>query len=156
MRNLVGGQAHELDRDVERIRKSRGRSAEGDGISHGRGEALAEQAIDGGASQRQQRNDPKMKAHSLRRFTRSTFSVSRVRNTAMMIASPTAASAAGTTMTKKTNMCPLSILSSAANATNVRLTALSISSIDMKMVMMLRLIRNPATPQANRIALRTR
>jgi hypothetical protein len=30
------------------------------------------------------------------------------------------------------------------------------SSIDIKIVMMLRLIKNPVTPQANRIALSTR
>src|SRR6267154_3951707 len=38
----------------------------------------------------------------------------------------------------------------------VRFTALSISSIDMKMVMMLRRKRNPATPSANSTALRIR
>src|SRR5579872_4959893 len=38
----------------------------------------------------------------------------------------------------------------------VRLTALSISSIDMKTVIMLRRNRNPATPSTNRIALRIR
>ncbi len=38
----------------------------------------------------------------------------------------------------------------------LRLTALSISSMDMNTVMMLRRNRNPATPSANRIALRIR
>src|SRR5271169_4368160 len=156
MWNLVGGQAHELYRNVERIGEGRGRCPKSDGIHHGLGKALAQQPINSGAGKRQQRNDPEMKAHSLRRFTRSTFRVSRVRNTEIMIARPTAASAAATTMTKNTNTCPLSIFNSAAKATNVRFTALSISSIDMKIVMMLRLIRNPVTPQANRIPLRMR
>src|SRR5262249_30596894 len=119
-------------------------------------EALAQQAVDGGPGKRQQRNDPEMKAHSFNKLTRSTFNVSRVRNTEIMIARPTAASAAATTITKNTKTCPLNARSSAAKATNVKFTALSISSIDMKIVMILRLIRNPATPQANRIALRTR
>ena len=38
----------------------------------------------------------------------------------------------------------------------LRFTALSISSIDMNTVMMLRRNRKPATPSANRIALRIR
>ena len=38
----------------------------------------------------------------------------------------------------------------------LRFTALSISSMDMNTVMMLRRNRNPATPSANRIALRIR
>src|SRR5947207_8508260 len=38
----------------------------------------------------------------------------------------------------------------------VRFTALSISSIDMKMVMIFRRKRNPATPSANNTALRMR
>src|ERR1019366_5933692 len=38
----------------------------------------------------------------------------------------------------------------------LRLTALSISSMDMNTVMMLRRNRNPATPIANKIALRIR
>src|SRR5579885_178197 len=120
--------------------------------------APPEQAIDGGADQRQHRNQPEMKRvrHSFSRFTWSTFRVSRVRNTAMMMASPTAASAAATTMTKNTNTCPLRWCHCAAKATNDRFTPFSISSIDMKMVMMLRLIRNPITPQENRIPLRIR
>ena len=66
-----------------------------------------------------------------------------MRYTAMMMASPTAASAAATTITKKTKICPLSACQCAAKATKERFTPLSISSIDMKMVMMLRLIKKP-------------
>src|SRR6266498_5278663 len=79
------------------------------GERHGRDnsarEPLAEQAIDRGAGKRQQRYQPKMQVgrHSLSRFTWSIFNVSRVRNTAIMMASPTAASAAATTITKNTN-----------------------------------------------------
>ena len=41
-------------------------------------------------------------------------------------------------------------------ATKVRLTALSISSMDMKTEMMLRLIRKAATPMEKRMAARIR
>ena len=87
----------------------------------------------------------------------------------MIIANPTAASAAATTITKKTNTWPLNGTTSAplgssfgckfqylANVTKLRFTAFSISSIDIKMVMMLRLSRKPNTPSENRIALRMR
>ena len=73
-----------------------------------------------------------------------------------MMSSPTVASAAATTITKKTNTCPLRACHCAANATNERLTPFSISSIDMKIVMMLRLIRKPSTPHTNKIPLNTR
>jgi len=43
-----------------------------------------------------------------------------------------------------------------AKATKLRFTAFSISSIDMKMVMMLRLSRKPSTPRENNTALRMR
>ncbi len=45
--------------------------------------------------------------HSFIRSMRSTDSVARARKTAMMMARPTAASAAATIMTKKTKICPL-------------------------------------------------
>src|SRR5580693_6005200 len=80
----------------------------------------------------------------------------RTRKSAMMMARPTAASAAATTITKKTKIWPETWCHMCANATNVRLTALSISSIDMKMVITLRLIRNAAMPMENRMAARMR
>ena len=86
----------------------------------------------------------------------STLSVWRVRKMAMMMARPTAASAAATTMTKKTKIWPVTWCHMWAKATKVRLTALSISSMDMKMVMTLRLMRNAATPMEKRMAARMR
>src|SRR5215472_3678479 len=75
---------------------------------------------------------------------------------AMMMARPTAASAAATTMTKKTKTWPETWFHRCEKATKVRLTALSINSIDMKMVMMLRLRRKLATPTEKSTAARTR
>ena len=72
-------------------------------------QTTAEQPVQQKADQGQDRDEPQMKAvvHSFIRFTWSTLSVFRVRNIAMMMASPTAASAAATTMTKNTKICPL-------------------------------------------------
>ena len=72
------------------------------------------------------------------------------------MARPTAASAAATTITKKTKIWPLTWCHMWAKATKVRLTALSISSIEMKMVMTLRLMRKAAMPMEKSIAARTR
>src|SRR5215472_5846718 len=75
---------------------------------------------------------------------------------AMMMARPTAASAAATTMTKKTKTWPETWFHRCEKATKVRLTALSINSIDMKMVMMFRLIRKLAAPTEKSTAARIR
>src|SRR5690349_16740302 len=69
----------------------------------------------------------------------------------MMIANPTAASAAATVMTKNTNTCPATPYCW-ANATNVRFTALSISSTHMNTMMTLRRINTPNTPITNNTA----
>src|SRR6185312_13083143 len=69
----------------------------------------------------------------------------------MMIASPTAASAAATVITKKTNTCPPTPYC-CANATKVRLTAFSISSTHMNTMIALRRISTPNTPITNRTA----
>src|SRR5208282_834631 len=142
----------------QRQGKSRAAEPPGHGSDRLPRKALSEEAVDGSADQRQHRNQPEMqiRRHSLSRFTWSTFKVSRVRYTEIMMASPTAASAAATTITKKTNTCPWSACHCAAKATKERFTPLSINSIDIKMVMILRLIRNPVTPQANRMPLRIR
>src|SRR6266480_1442044 len=151
-------QGREPDRDPKRHGESGAAERECHCCNGSRGKPAAKETVDGGADQRQQRNQPEMqvRGHSLSRFTRSTSKVSRVRYTAMMMASPTAASAAATTITKKTKTCPLSACQCAAKATNDKLTPLSINSMDMKMVMIFRLIRNPVTPQANKMPLSTR
>src|SRR5579863_2734218 len=74
----------------------------------------------------------------------------------IIIARPTAASAAATTITKKTNTWPCSCPRDRLKDTKARLTALSISSMDIKTVRMLRLKINAITPNPNRPALSTR
>ena len=77
----------------------------------------------------------------------------------MTIARPTVASAAATAITIRamTEAVPLSGGMNAPNAMIVRLTALSISSIDMSMLIALRRARKPNVPIAkNRIPDRTR
>src|SRR6266498_4482282 len=151
MRQGYGSREY-LARNDCHLHKSRAAKHEGHSSHNSAREPLSHQPIDCGADQRQDRDQPKieigLRGHSLSKFTWSIFNVSRVRKTAIMMASPTAASAAATTITKKTNTCPLNCPHLAAKATNERFTPLSISSIDMKIVMMLRLIRNPVTPQA--------
>src|SRR5216110_180332 len=68
-----------------------------------------------------------------------------------MIASPTAASAAATAITKNTKTCP-AMPRLCARATNVRLTALSISSTHMKITIALRRTSTPATPSVKSTA----
>src|SRR3954467_7675858 len=69
----------------------------------------------------------------------------------MMIARPTAASAAATVMTKKTNTWPATPYV-CANATKLRFTALSISSTHMKMMIAFRRVSTPTTPITNSTA----
>jgi len=59
---------------------------------------------------------------------------------------PTAASAAATAMTKIANTWPITSCNCAENAIKLMLTAFRISSIDMKMMMMLRRTITPMTP----------
>src|SRR3954465_1843397 len=69
----------------------------------------------------------------------------------MMIARPTAASAAATVITKKTNPGPATPYA-CANATKLRFTALSISSMHMNTMIALRRISTPNTPIVNSTA----
>src|SRR4029079_15842070 len=80
---------------------------------------------------------------------RSTVCLCRKR--AMMIASPTAASAAATVLTKKTKTCPATPYT-CANATKARFTALSMSSTHMKMMIAFRRVSTPTTPIVNSTA----
>src|SRR6185437_2994004 len=82
-------------------------------------------------------------------FLRST--VSWWRKIAMMMANPTAASAAATLMTKITNTCPPAPYSR-ENPMNDRFTALSMSSTHMKMMIAFRRVSTPITPITNSTA----
>src|SRR5574337_1525415 len=73
---------------------------------------------------------------------------------AIIMASPTATSAAATAITNNTMICPSIEWRNLENATKVRLTAFSISSIAMKITSTLRRINTPATPITKRAALR--
>src|SRR5207249_42684 len=106
-----------------------------------------------------QQHDPaeqRRRGHHRSVTSSSAFVVSRLRNTARMIARPTAASAAATVITKKTITCPSIEPRLRASATKVRLTAFSMSSIAMKMTMTLRRMSTPVVPIANSTALSPR
>ena len=70
----------------------------------------------------------------------------------------TAASAAAIVMMKMANTCPWSIVWGRyrANAMKLRLTAFSISSMDIRMAMAFRRVSAPNTPRLKRIAPRIR
>ena len=74
----------------------------------------------------------------------------------MRIASPTAASHAATVMTKMPNTWPVMSARWREKPTKVTFTALSINSMDKRMMMALRRIRTPAAPMRNKTAPRTR
>src|ERR1700704_5252711 len=70
----------------------------------------------------------------------------------MMIPNPTAASAAATVMTIKTNNCPETSRKKLEKATKVRFTALSINSMHMNIEITLRLINTPTAPMVKSTA----
>jgi len=74
----------------------------------------------------------------------------------MIIARPTAASAAATAITKNTNNCPIELPRYDENVTKVKFAELSISSIDIKTIMAFLLIKTPITPVEKSAALKIR
>ena len=80
-------------------------AADGDRVDHALGEPAAEQAVDQKAGQRQDWYEPELHQFFIE-STSSIFNVARFLNTVRIIASPTAASAAATTITKKVKRCP--------------------------------------------------
>src|SRR5262249_47873944 len=86
------------------------------------------------------------------RLRSSTERRRRSRKMATMIASPTATSAAATAITKKTTACPSAEPSRRPNATNARFAALSMSSMDMKMMSGSRRTITPTAPMVKSTA----
>src|SRR5216684_2978934 len=158
-RNLRRRELREFPKKLQGRRERKARARDAGDVHPALWPGLSEQTVQRRAQQRQRGNDPEVfenEHQNLSRSTRSTLSVCRLRAIKMMIASPTAASAAATTMTKNTNTWPSSLPIARLNDTNARLTALSMSSIDMKIVMTFRLKRNAMTPSPNNSALSTR
>ena len=81
------------------------------------------------------------------------FNVLRVRKIERIIESPTTASAAATTMMKKMKITPVMESIPREKVTNDKLTALSISSMLMKITITLRLSITPSTPMVKSAAL---
>src|SRR5262249_46448218 len=97
-------------------------------------------------------NSSSLRVYSFRLSTSSTLTDSRVRWIEMMIASPTAASAAATVMTMNTKSCPPTSPKKAESDTSARFTAFSISSMHMKIVIALRFMNTPTAPIVNKSA----
>ena len=81
------------------------------------------------------------------------FNVFRVRKIERIIESPTTASAAATAMIKKMKITPVMESILLAKVTNDKLTALSISSILMKITITFRRSITPSTPIVKSTAL---
>lgn len=94
--------------------------------------------------------------YHLKIFISSTLTVSLFLKSAMIIARPTAASAAATAITKNTNSCPIELPRYDENVTKVKFAELSINSMHIKTIMAFRLIKTPATPIVKSAALKTR
>src|SRR5690606_8378074 len=119
-------------------------------------QALVKQANGDEPCQRQQGDDPYpiVSYH----FSLLSISMSVVFNLlykTVRMAKPTATSAAATAIIKKTNTCPAMSPWNVANATIRRFTALSMSSMHMKMMSAFLLNSTPSTPAANRAILST-
>src|SRR4029077_15096990 len=156
---VIGAKLEEFANRLDDGQKSQRHGTDRDGIHRRLRPVFSEQAVDGRAGQRQRENDPEMVEHRHQNLSKSTFSTFNERRLCaivMTIARPTAASAAAMTITKNTNISPSSWLCARANATKARFTALSISSMDIKIVMILRLKTNATTPSPNKMALKTR
>ena len=80
--------------------------------------------------------------------------VSLILKIAMMIASPTATSAAATIITINTYICPSILPNTLEKAMKARLTAFNINSMDMKMTMAFLLVKTPNTPIKNKMTLK--
>ena len=104
-------QRRKARRDIQDEQKRRGGKEQRDRRNDRVRQFSAQQPVQQKAGEGQQRNQPEMQCgragHSFIRSIESTFRVFRVRKIAMMMASPTAASAAATTITKNTNIWPL-------------------------------------------------
>ena len=84
------------------------------------------------------------------------FNVLRVRKIERIIESPTTASAAATTMMKKMKITPVMESIPREKVTNDKLTALSISSMLMKITITFRLSITPSTPMVKSAALNSK
>lgn len=82
----------------------------------------------------------------------SIFRVALFLNKDIIIARPTAASAAATVITIKTNICPCILPRNEENATNVRFIELSINSMHIKIIIAFLRTKTPITPVMNKIA----
>src|SRR5438876_7064498 len=108
----------------------------------------------GGEEEDQQ--SERLVAHPLSSLSSSTSSTSRVRKMSTRMANPTTASAAATVIDISANSWPSRFCSWRENVTSVRLAALSMSSIEMRITSGLRRTRTPTAPSTNRIALSSR
>src|ERR1035441_2127425 len=125
-------------------------------------ELLGQQQHDRRPEQREQRNQPDLvwEVHWLSyHFSKSISSASTVsllRNRAIRMPSPTAASATASTITKIAKICPWTAWAWCENATRLMFTAFRISSMDIRIITMLRRVSTPTVPMSSSAALKAR
>src|SRR5919201_1395738 len=108
----------------------------------------------GGEKDDQEREQ--LRGHPLSSLRSSMSSASRTRKMSTRIASPPTASAAATVIDIRAKSWPSMFWSWRANVTSVRLAALSMSSIEIRITSGLRRTSTPMAPRPNRTALRRR
>jgi hypothetical protein len=89
-------------------------------------------------------------------FISSIFTVNLFLKIAIMIANPTAASAAATAITKNTKSCPVASPKYEENVISVRFAELSINSTDIKTTIAFLRVSTPTIPTENINALNIR
>src|SRR5437870_1033538 len=109
----------------------------------------------GGGEEEDEKRDQRH-AHPFSSLRSSTSSTSRTRKMSTRIARPTTASAAATVIDISAKSWPSMFWSCRAKVTSVRLAALSMSSIEIKITSGLRRTSTPTAPSTKRMALRTR
>src|SRR6185295_8268006 len=112
--------------------------------------ARHDEAVDQRGDERQERDRPEElhrgPRHPSSSRAESTRVVARRRNIESRMPSPTAASPAATVIVKTVNTWPVRSPCSYEKATRFRLTAFRISSIDIRIVIMLRRLSTPNRP----------
>src|SRR5260370_37902892 len=164
---MLRNRGKQLNHRYRRVDERQTHAADAEHADDGLREPLSKEKHQRRGRERQQRDQPEMIEKVARRrhasfissflssryhFNKSISSantVSRFRKKAMMIPSPTAASAAASAIMKSAKTCPATSPYKRENATRLMFTAFRISSMDMSTTITLRRVTTPITPMMN-------
>src|SRR5713226_4293753 len=175
---MLGISGKQLKNSAQRVNEGQAYAADTEYADANIRQALAEEKHQRRSRQRKQRDEPEMieKVAAWRHtdfisrvistFTCSRYhfsksissasTVSRLRKKAMIIPSPTAASAAASAMMKSAKTCPATSPYNREKATRLMFTAFRISSMDMSTTITLRRVITPIAPMMKSARLRNR